>query len=92
MPRGAPRLRNADAKLNIVGERVQQRREALKLTQDGLCARLAAVTEGAWVADRRDIFRIEDGRRSVHDTELIALAAALEMDACLLLLGDKAAS
>ena len=77
MPRGAPRLRTPEGKLNLVAARVRQRRMELKLTQDALCARLATVTDGAWIADRRDIFRIEDGRRSVHDLEIIALAEAL---------------
>jgi hypothetical protein len=77
--------------MNVVGERVYERRRALKLTQDGLCARLAAVTAGAWNPDRRDIFRIEDGRRSVYDTELLALGEALEVSASWLLseVGDR---
>jgi hypothetical protein len=62
----------------------------LKLPQDALCARLADVTDGAWVADRRDIFRIEDGRRSVHDVEMVALAKALEVGVGWLLLGENA--
>src|SRR5579859_2402346 len=90
MPRGAARLRTLDGKLNQIGERAKSRRVALKLTQDALCARLALETEGAWNADRRDIFRIEDGRRSVHDVELIALARALEVSPCWLLTGSDA--
>lgn len=92
MPRGSPRLRTPEGKLNLVALRVRQRRAELKLTQDGLCARLAAVTHGGWVADRRDVFRIEDGRRSVHDLEVVALAEALECDPCWLLTGTPAAS
>lgn len=88
MPRGAPRLRTPDGKLNLVGIRVRQRRTELKLTQDALCARLAAASDGAWLADRRDIFRIEDGRRSVHDLEVVALVQALECDLQWLLLGE----
>ena len=67
MPRGSPRLRAPNGKMNLVYERVKERRLALKLTQDALCARLADVTEGEWIADRRDIFRIEDGRRGSMD-------------------------
>jgi hypothetical protein len=88
MPRGAPRLRTPDGKLNLVAQRVRVRRAELSLTQDALCARLATATDGAWIADRRDIFRIEDGRRSVHDIELVALAQALECSTSWLLLGD----
>ena len=88
MPRGAPRLRTPDGKLNQIAMRVRERRATMQLTQDALCARLAVVTEGVWNADRRDIFRIEDGRRSVHDLEVVALAAALECSACWLLTGQ----
>jgi transcriptional regulator with XRE-family HTH domain len=88
MPRGAPRLRTPDGKLNLIAQRVRQRRTELLLTQDGLCARLADVTGGGWIADRRDIFRIEDGRRSIHDLELVALSQALECNILWLLLGD----
>ncbi len=77
MPRGSPRLRAKDGRYNIVGERVRLRREQENMTQDALCARIANVTSGAWNPDRRDVYRIEDGRRSVYDVELIALAEAL---------------
>lgn len=77
MPRGAPRLRATDGKFNLVGGRVRELRTTLGLSQDGLCARLAAETEGEWNPDRREIYKIEEGVRSVHDTELVALARAL---------------
>lgn len=89
MPRGAPRLRTQDRKKNLVGERVRSRRAQLKLTQDALCARLAEATNGEWVADRREIFRIEDGARIVSDVEIIALSEALECAPCWLLVGDR---
>ena len=92
MPRGSPRLRTPEGKLNQIATRVRQRRSELKLTQDALCARLATATDGGWIADRRDIFRIEDGRRSIHDLEVVALALALECAACWLLLGEPAPS
>lgn len=88
MPRGSPRLRTADDQLNQVGLRVRARRMEMKLTQDALCGRLAHATLGAWIADRRDIFRIEDGRRIVSDLELFALAGALDCDVCWLLRGE----
>ncbi len=88
MPRGAPRLRTIHGRINSVGERTETRALQLKLTQDMLCARLAKVTAGGWIADRRDIYRIIHGQRIVSDLELIALAGALECDACWLLRGD----
>lgn len=88
MPRGAPRLRTTDDALNQISTRLQERRQELGLTQDALCARLAQASEGGWIADRRDIFRLEHGRRIVSDLELLALALALECDACWLLLGE----
>lgn len=88
MPRGAPRLRTVHDRINSVGERLETRALQLKLTQDMLCARLAEVTAGGWIADRRDIYRIIHGQRIVSDLELVALAGALECDACWLLRGD----
>jgi transcriptional regulator with XRE-family HTH domain len=89
MPKGDVRLRADNGDSNQVAARVKQRRKALKVTQEGLCARLAYVTEGRWVADRQEIVRIESGGRIVSDVELIALAKALECDPCWLLLGDR---
>ena len=88
MPRGFPRLRTADGGLNRIGRRVAQRRAVLGLRQDELCARLAETTGGAWVADRRDIYRIENSRRTVTDLELLALSMALDCDAAWLLFGN----
>lgn len=89
MPRGSPRLRTLDGQKNQVGGRVRTQRNHLKLTQDALCGRLAEVTGGSWIADRRDIFRIEDGRRIVSDLEIIALSYALECKPGWLLLGNE---
>ena len=88
MPRGAPRLRTPDGKLNQLGARVLKRRTDLGLTQDAVCARLVEVTEAAWNADRREIFRIEAGRRTVTDLEVLALSKALTCAANWLLNGD----
>ena len=88
MPRGSPRLRTSEDKKNQVGDRVRQRCTELKLTQDALCGRLADETGGAWVADRRDIYRIENGNRIVSDLEVIALALALKCEVCWLMQGD----
>ena len=89
MARGAPRLRTPDGKVNQVAPRVRERRAALKLTQDLLCARLAAITDGGWNADRMEIYRIESGDRIVSDLEMLALAQALECAPLWLLLGEE---
>lgn len=75
--------------MNLVGVRVRSSRAKLRLTQDALCARLAEVTNGEWIADRREIFRIEDGARIVSDVEILALAQALDCSPCWLLLGES---
>jgi transcriptional regulator with XRE-family HTH domain len=80
MPRGAPRLRTSDNRQNLIGAQVKNRRGELKLTQDALCARLAAITHGRWNPTIFDIYRIESGRRIVSDLELLALSIALECD------------
>lgn len=77
MPRGVPRLRTADNRMNIVGVRVRERRKALGCDQDALCARIATATDGVWNPAWRDIVRIETGTRKVTDLEIIALAGAL---------------
>ena len=87
MPRGTPRLRTSDNKINQVGERVKQRRQELKVKQDELCARLARLTTGEWAPAWQDISRIEHGVRIVSDLEILMLAEALECRACWLLVG-----
>jgi transcriptional regulator with XRE-family HTH domain len=87
MPKGDLRLRAENGELNQVADLVRQRRRALKMTQERLCGRLADVTDGRWIADRQEIFRIEAGGRIVSDVELIALAKALECSPCWLLTG-----
>ncbi len=88
MPRGGPRLRTRDKKLNQVGPRVQERRQVLRLEQDEVCARIALKTEGEWNPGWQDLSRIENGARMVSDLEILALAHALECDACWLLMDD----
>ena len=78
MPHGAPRLRTPDDRQNLCGPHVKARRKELKLTQDGLCAKLALLTSGRWNPTIFDIYRIETGRRIVSDLELLALSLALE--------------
>jgi transcriptional regulator with XRE-family HTH domain len=88
MPRGAPRLRAKDGKFNLVGGRVRDLRGRSGLSQDALCARLAAETDGEWNPDRREIYKVEEGVRSVHDTELVALARTLGCTVQHLLFGN----
>ena len=54
----------------------------------GIGEGLAEVTGGAWVADRRDIYRIESSRRTVTDLELLAFSLALDCDVVWLLWGN----
>jgi transcriptional regulator with XRE-family HTH domain len=89
MPLGGPRLRAGDGRSNRCGERVKERRRGLKLNQEQLCARLEDMTDGAWAPDRLEVLRIERGSRIVSDVEVVALAQALECEACWLLLGAE---
>ncbi len=90
MPRGTPRLRTQENKVNQIGPRVRLRRQALNVKQDELCARLALQTDGGWSPAWQDVSRIENGARIVSDLEILALAQALECSACWLLAGEKA--
>ena len=89
MPQGGPRLRAADGKLNQVGARVRSRRTELKMQQRSLLGRLADVTDSGWNPTPQEVLRIENGSRTVTDTEVAALALALECDACWLLMGKN---
>ncbi len=86
MPRGAPRLRTPDNKINQARGRVREQRAASKLTQDGLCARLAFVTGGV---ERRRAGDLPDREGRAHRVGLgsLALARALDCDPCWLLWG-----
>jgi transcriptional regulator with XRE-family HTH domain len=92
MPRGDARLRTEDGQLNQIADRLRQRRRSLKMTQERLCARLADVTEGRWIAARKEIVHLEAATRIVSDLELLALADALECAPCWLLTGREPAS
>lgn len=87
MPRGGPRLRTQDHKLNQIGLRVRERRQVLALDQDEVCARLAHETKGEWNPGWQDVSRIENGARTVTDVEIMVLAIALECDASWLFIG-----
>lgn len=92
MPRGGARLRTKDGKQNQVGGRTQERRRALNLTQDELCARIARLTLGEWNPAWQDISRIENGSRLVSDLETIAMAEALSCRPAWLLTGEEPVS
>lgn len=89
-PNNLPRLRSDAGLKNVVGPHVRAARRALKLTQDQVCARLDILTRHHWPPSRLDLSAIESGRRAVGDTELIALAYALECSATELLFGNEA--
>ena len=90
MPRGSPRLRTSDNKINQIGTRVQERRAQLKLRQDDICGRIALETNGDWNPGWQDISRIENGTRIVSDLEIFALAQVLDCAPCWLLRGEPA--
>ena len=75
--------------MNNVGVRIRERRRLLNLGQDQLCARIATVTNGEWSPGWQDLSRIENGDRIVSDLEVVAVANALDCDACWLLVGDR---
>jgi transcriptional regulator with XRE-family HTH domain len=89
MGRGPQKVRDAQGRMNQIYERMQERRKGLELTQDQLCGRIAAVTDGVWNPSRKDIGRCETGTRIISDIELLYLAKALECDPCWLFLGDR---
>ena len=67
------------------------RRKALKMQQHSLLGRVADVTDGGWNPTPQEVLRIENGTRTVTDTEVVALAQALDCDACWLLVGKDLA-
>jgi len=89
MPRGAPRLRTSEGKLNQLAARAVARRRELRLGQEDLCGRIARLTEGVWNPTWRDVQRIELGQRIVSDIELLVLARALDCSPCWLLTGQE---
>ena len=86
----ASRLLTSDGLKNQIGDKCHRRRMGLRLSQDGLCGRLATVTDGGWIADRREIGRIENGSRYVTTLELEALARALDVTVAWVMAGDEA--
>lgn len=81
MPLGGPRLTTEDGKKNGVGGRVKERRNALNITQDALCARLAALTKNLpiqWNPTVHEIYKLETGKRICGDLEAKILCKALE--------------
>ncbi len=91
MPRAArPRLKTGES--NIVGPRVRASRVALGLTHDAVCGRLAHLTEGRWIPNRQDIYKIEAQVRTCTDIEIVAIAEALGASAAWLLIGNDGPS
>ena len=89
---GEKRLRAETGRKNIVGIRVRERRQELKLSPDELAAGIEEVTNAVWTAGVQEIYKIESGRRAVTDIEVIALARTLECSPCYLLTGEMGES
>lgn len=78
MPRVWARLTTPEGYKNGVGERVQERRLALGLTQTALGGRIAFFSEGGWSPTEDEVFGLEKRERLVSDLELRVLATSLE--------------
>lgn len=89
MPHGDPRLTVDDKHVNLVGERVRERRIYLEMTRNELNARIAEVSNGGWNPDPQVVQAIEIGRRRVYDTEVVVLAKALTVSPLWLLTGQE---
>lgn len=68
------RLRTPDGKLNVTGDRIAVLREAMGLSQNGLAGLLQLK---GWNVHKNAISKIEQGKRSVSDLELILIASVL---------------
>ena len=91
MPRAArPRLETGES--NLVGPRVRACRVELGLTHDAVCGRLAYITNGRWIPNRQDIYKIEAQVRTCTDIEIVAIAEALGASAAWLLVGGEGKS
>ena len=64
-------------KSNICGDRIREARDAQKISQEQLAARLQ--TEGLNI-NQNSVSRIETGKRLVADFELIVLSKVLNVD------------
>jgi hypothetical protein len=58
---------------------VREKRLELNLTQDALCARIAAETGGLWNPSEDEVWKIQAGKRIVGDLEIKVLAKALSV-------------
>ena len=72
--------------VNIIGERLRQRRKELKISQKNLSAQLQV--EGVMLL-QKSISRIETGERVVTDYEVLTLAKVLKVDVMWLLAGEE---
>ena len=71
------RLLTLDGKCNICGERVRTAREAQKISQEALAAKIQL---NGHSLTQKAISRIEKGQRVVPDYEIPLLADALRVD------------
>lgn len=81
--------RTAEGYRNLIGRRVKERRKQLRLTQDGLNARLATLTGSAWNPKSQEILHLERGTRLVTDVEVLVLAKVLKTSVQWLMTGKE---
>ncbi len=84
------RLRTSDGHANQIAARLKKSLSEKRVTNDQLCALVSSLTEGGWIPAAIDITHILSGRRVVTSLEIVALARALDIRACYLLIGDNA--
>ena len=82
------RLKTEDGNYNQLGARVKAKRRERSITQEELCALLATHTNGVWNPDFKEISRLERGKRTVTDLEILVLAKILKCSPCELLVDE----
>lgn len=63
--------------LNITGKNIKEIRKRNKITQEDLCARMQVL---GFQISRSDISKLENGKRTISDIEIVGLAKALKVD------------
>ena len=72
-----PSYRKYKGKANVIGEVIKEKREKLGLTKADVCRKMELF--GVSI-DRTELYRIEEGQRSVKDFEIIVLFEVLQID------------
>lgn len=63
--------------LNIAGKNIKRIRKEKKITQEALCARMQIM---GFKLSRTDISKLENGKRSISDLEIIGFSNALKIE------------